>query len=89
MTGSMKTPEETGRATDGDGVRASRVRHDGDDTMNAFRKILVPTDFSPHAMEAFRMDQDLAKVARVEEPPNDPHSKRTRTPGLLNPRTRS
>jgi nucleotide-binding universal stress UspA family protein len=29
--------------------------------MNPIRKILVPTDFSPHASEAFRVAQDLAK----------------------------
>jgi universal stress protein A len=30
--------------------------------MNPIRKILVPTDFSPHAGEAFRVAQDLAKL---------------------------
>jgi nucleotide-binding universal stress UspA family protein len=30
--------------------------------MSAFRKILVPTDFSPHAAEAFRVAHDLAKA---------------------------
>src|SRR3974377_1179592 len=29
--------------------------------MNPIRKILVPTDFSPHAEEAFLVAQDLAK----------------------------
>jgi nucleotide-binding universal stress UspA family protein len=29
--------------------------------MNPIRKILVPTDFSPHAAEAFRVAQNLAK----------------------------
>jgi len=28
--------------------------------MSTFRKILVPTDFSPHAQEAFRVAHDLA-----------------------------
>ena len=44
--------------------------------MSAFRKILVPTDFSPHAAEAFRVAQDLAKatgasvvVFHVSRPP--------------------
>ncbi len=52
--------EKTGFATDGDGVRAVRDNHNGDDTMSSFRKILVPTDFSPHAQEAFRVAHDLA-----------------------------
>ena len=30
--------------------------------MNPIRKILVPTDFSPHAGEAFRVAQDFAKA---------------------------
>ena len=30
--------------------------------MSTFRKILVPTDFSPHAQEAFRVAHDLAKA---------------------------
>ncbi len=30
--------------------------------MSSFRKILVPTDFSPHAQEAFRVAHDLAKA---------------------------
>jgi nucleotide-binding universal stress UspA family protein len=44
--------------------------------MSAFRKILVPTDFSPHAAEAFRVAHDLAKatgasmvVFHVSRPP--------------------
>ena len=36
--------------------------HNGDKTMSTFRKILVPTDFSPHAQEAFRVAHDLAKA---------------------------
>jgi nucleotide-binding universal stress UspA family protein len=31
--------------------------------MSTFRKILVPTDFSAHAAEAFRVAHDLAKAA--------------------------
>jgi nucleotide-binding universal stress UspA family protein len=53
--------EETGRATDGDGVRAYSDQHDGDDTMSTFRKILVPTGYSRHAREAFRVADDLAR----------------------------
>jgi nucleotide-binding universal stress UspA family protein len=34
--------------------------------MNAVRKILVPTDFSPHADEAFRVAQVLAKATGAE-----------------------
>jgi nucleotide-binding universal stress UspA family protein len=30
--------------------------------MNPIRRILVPTDFSPHAAEAFRVAHDLAKA---------------------------
>ena len=30
--------------------------------MSSFRKILVPTDFSPHAQEAFRVARDLANA---------------------------
>jgi nucleotide-binding universal stress UspA family protein len=30
--------------------------------MTTFQKILVPTDFSPHAQEAFRVGQDLASA---------------------------
>ena len=30
--------------------------------MGCIRKILVPTDFSPHAEEAFRQAHDLAKA---------------------------
>jgi nucleotide-binding universal stress UspA family protein len=44
--------------------------------MNPIRKILVPTDFSPHATEAFRVAHDLAKatgagvvVFHVSRPP--------------------
>jgi nucleotide-binding universal stress UspA family protein len=44
--------------------------------MSAFRKILVPTDFSSHAAEAFRVAHDLAKatgasivVVHVSRPP--------------------
>ncbi len=33
--------------------------------MRAFRKILVPTDFSPHAEEAFRVAHDLAKATEA------------------------
>jgi nucleotide-binding universal stress UspA family protein len=54
--------KELGRATDGDEVRAIRDYHDGDDTMSRFQKILVPTDFSPHAQEAFRVADDLASA---------------------------
>ena len=46
--------------------------------MSSFRKILVPTDFSPHAQEAFRVAHDLAKatgatvvVFHVFRPPAD------------------
>jgi len=34
--------------------------------MNAIRKILVPTDFSPHADEAFRVAQVLGKATGAE-----------------------
>jgi len=34
--------------------------------MNTIRKILVPTDFSPHADEAFRVAQVLAKATGAE-----------------------
>jgi len=34
--------------------------------VNAIRKILVPTDFSPHADEAFRVAQVLAKATGAE-----------------------
>jgi nucleotide-binding universal stress UspA family protein len=34
--------------------------------MNAIKKILVPTDFSPHADEAFRVAHDLALVLGAE-----------------------
>jgi nucleotide-binding universal stress UspA family protein len=44
--------------------------------MNPIRKILVPTDFSPHAQEAFRVAHELAKaigasvvVFHVSRPP--------------------
>jgi nucleotide-binding universal stress UspA family protein len=44
--------------------------------MITIRKILVPTDFSPHAQEAFRVAHDLAKaigagvvVFHVSRPP--------------------
>jgi nucleotide-binding universal stress UspA family protein len=44
--------------------------------MNPIRKILVPTDFSPHAQEAFRVAPELAKaigasvvVFHVSRPP--------------------
>src|SRR3954468_14710738 len=44
--------------------------------MSPIRKILVPTDFSPHAQEAFRVAHDLAKatgasvvVFHVSRPP--------------------
>jgi nucleotide-binding universal stress UspA family protein len=44
--------------------------------MSTIRKILVPTDFSPHAQEAFRVAQDLARataaslvVFHVSRPP--------------------
>ena len=44
--------------------------------MSTIRKILVPTDFSPHAQEAFRVAHDLAKaigagvvVFHVSRPP--------------------
>ena len=30
--------------------------------MSTIRKILVPTDFSPHAQEAFRVAHDLAEA---------------------------
>lgn len=30
--------------------------------MSTIRKILVPTDFSPHAQEAFRVVHDLAEA---------------------------
>ena len=52
--------------------------------MSTIRKILVPTDFSPHAQEAFRVAHDLAKaigagvvVFHVSRPPavvSDGHS---------------
>jgi universal stress protein A len=52
--------------------------------MSTIRKILVPTDFSPHAQEAFRVAHDLAKatgagvvVFHVARPPavvSDGHS---------------
>ena len=52
--------------------------------MYTIRKILVPTDFSPHAQEAFRVAHDLAKatgagvvVFHVSRPPavvSDGHS---------------
>ena len=52
--------------------------------MSNIRKILVPTDFSPHAQEAFRVAHDLAKatgagvvVFHVSRPPavvSDGHS---------------
>jgi nucleotide-binding universal stress UspA family protein len=34
--------------------------------MNAIHKILVPTDFSPHADEAFRVAQTLARAVGAE-----------------------
>jgi nucleotide-binding universal stress UspA family protein len=34
--------------------------------MNAIRKILVPTDFSAHAAEAFRVAQTLARLTEAE-----------------------
>jgi nucleotide-binding universal stress UspA family protein len=34
--------------------------------MNTIRKVLVPTDFSPHADEAFRVAQVLAKTTGAE-----------------------
>jgi nucleotide-binding universal stress UspA family protein len=34
--------------------------------MDAIRKILVPTDFSPHAAEAFRVAQALARATGAE-----------------------
>jgi nucleotide-binding universal stress UspA family protein len=44
--------------------------------MSTFQKILVPTDFSPHSQEAFRVAHDLAKaigasvtVFHVSSPP--------------------
>jgi universal stress protein A len=58
--------------------------------MSTIRKILVPTDFSPHAQEAFRVAHDLAKaigagvvVFHVSRPPavvSDGHSALS-TPG--------
>jgi nucleotide-binding universal stress UspA family protein len=47
--------------------------------MSTIRKILVPTDFSPHAQEAFRVAHDLARatgagvvVFHVSRPPRVP-----------------
>jgi len=37
--------------------------------MDAIRKILVPTDFSPHADEAFRVAHDLAGILGAEVVP--------------------
>jgi nucleotide-binding universal stress UspA family protein len=37
-----------------------------EETMNAIRKILVPTDFSPHADEAFRVAHMLARALGAE-----------------------
>jgi nucleotide-binding universal stress UspA family protein len=34
--------------------------------MDAIRKILVPTDFSAHAAEAFRVAQTLARASGAE-----------------------
>ena len=54
--------------------------------MSTFQKILVPTDFSLHAEEAFRVAHDLAKatgasvvVFHVSRPPAVP---RRRTSGI-------
>src|SRR5690242_20688054 len=38
----------------------------GETSMDAIRKILVPTDFSPHAAEAFRTACTLARTTGAE-----------------------
>jgi universal stress protein A len=45
---------------------SSSWRLRSEETMNAIRKILVPTDFSAHADEAFRVAHTLARLTGAE-----------------------